>query len=141
MTRLLSLALRIAFAAAALHGAAQARDLDRADPERARILAAAHRTQHVDGRFEVLDLFRDGDAAFFCAVVRDGDGRIERTDEASDLYLLALRQRPDGWEVYEMGGGLGNYPPTAADCAVAGHVLNTRADIAAAIRRWGTPAR
>lgn len=126
-----------ALAALTLCGAAHARTLDAADPERAGILEAAHRASKVDGRFVVLDIVRDGDAAYFCAVIREASGEIERTDESVDLYQFGLRRHGSTWEAFEFGPGLGNYPPKVEDCRVDGRVLSTRADIVTAIRRWG----
>lgn len=130
----LAAALYVAMFAASLSTvhtvqAAQAADLDHADPDRAWILAAAHKQDPVDGGFVVLDMVKDGNAAYLCAAVRDKQGRLNRTDESVELHLLALRRQTDGWKANAITGTFTIDPPNPSDCFVEGHVIKTRADI------------
>ena len=132
----------VAFYAALLAASlntAHAADLDRADPDRAQILATAHRQDPVEGRFVVLDMLKDGNAAYLCAVVRDKDGELERTDESVEVHLLAFRKQSDGWKASAVTGVFTSDPPNPKDCQLEGHIIKTRADIDAFVKLVNRP--
>jgi hypothetical protein len=128
-----AVALCAALLAASLN-IVHAADLDRSDPDRAQILAAAHRSQNENGRFVVLDMVKDGDAAFLCAAIRLPEGGIEKTDDTIDIDLLAFRKTAGGWKAVA-GAAVGSGSPLDRTvCAPGGHVIKTHADINAFVK-------
>jgi hypothetical protein len=128
--KLLSYAAAAAISVLAAAGA-QARDLDKGDAERQQILDAARQGEAV--KFVVLDLYKDGDAAYLCAL-KSENGAIEFTDESPDVYRWGLRKQAGHWRVTELPSGPTEHTsPTAADCQVCDRDIASRDDIAHAI--------
>jgi hypothetical protein len=119
--------------------AVYSRDLDRTDGDRALILNAARQGQPV--KFVVLDLFKDGDAAYLCALKVE-DGQVEGTSDGDspaaavqpDLYRWGFKKQAGGWKAIELPSGpTATATPTVADCdAMDGIKINSRSDIARA---------
>jgi hypothetical protein len=120
---------------AASDGAPHVRDLPKGDPDRQQILDAVRKIElpRHDGKlkFVVRDLFRDGDAAYLCALLQE-DGQLERTDEDFDVGRWGLRKRADGWHAADVGGGLAERA-SHVDCRISDREITSRGDIIAAI--------
>ncbi|HXU83898.1 MAG TPA: hypothetical protein VN914_21030, partial [Polyangia bacterium] len=119
-----------------LSAPAFARDLPRADPERAALLDAARGKQAV--KFVVKDLVRAVDLAFLCALLADEKGRLSKTDESVDVYLAFLVKDGGRWLVLDTGGSLSS-DASHVDCQPgrmggAKKTFDTQEQIAAGIR-------
>ncbi|MGU7779679.1 hypothetical protein [Burkholderia sp. PU8-34] len=128
----------------ALANVAYARDLDRSDPDRAHILAAVHRLNDKepdlkDYHYVVADLVKDHDAAFVCVALADKDGNLEMTDDQAEIMMFALEKRDAQWVATDLSGVgfAAGAKPVQSDCLVGGHIVNTRADINAALKATG----
>ncbi len=138
----LCLALKFALNAALLAASldlAHAADLDRSDPDRAQILAAAHRDRKEDGRYIVLEMVKTGDVAFLCAAIRLPQGSIEQTDDAIDIDLLAFQKTAGVWKNVASAANFSAIPLDREACAPEGHAFKTRASIIAFIKRFSGP--
>ena len=121
-----------------------ARDLDKSDPDRAQILAAVHRLNAndpnlKDNRYVVVDLVKDHDAAFVCVALAEKDGGLELTDDQAEIMTFVLAKRNAQWTAVALNGGgfAQGAKPAQSDCFAGGRIVNTRADIDAALKATG----
>jgi len=144
MMKLSRLAAHAVILVISLASAAYARDLDRSDPDRAHILAAIHRLNDNDPnlkqyRYFVVDLVKDRNAAFVCAALADKNGGVEMTDGQAEIMTFALENRSPQWVATRLTGVgfAAGAQPLQSDCRVNGRVVNTFADINAALKSMG----
>lgn len=133
----------VVFSSVVVHSAF-ARDLDKSDPDRAQIIAAVHRLNASDpnlkdNRYVVVDLVKDHDAAFVCVALAEKDGGLELTDDQAEIMTFVLAKRNAQWTAVALNGGgfAEGAKPVQSDCFAGGRIVNTRADIDAALKATG----